>query len=112
MDSSAVRSKHDEFLFPCVANYYQEPLVLTEGDACCVRDADGRDYLDFFSGILIDPAENRVEFLIVDVESIMVAFQHVAIVEIHGQGIVDHHRSEVPGGAVVAKTENSGEETS
>ena len=52
MDSDAVRSKHSEFLFPCVANYYQEPLVLTEGDACCVRDLDGRDYLDFFGGIL------------------------------------------------------------
>ncbi len=52
MDSKTVRSKHSEFLFPCVANYYEEPLVLTQGDACCVRDADGREYLDFFGGIL------------------------------------------------------------
>ena len=52
MDSSTVRAKHQEFLFPCVANYYQEPVVITGGAGCCVRDADGRDYLDFFGGIL------------------------------------------------------------
>jgi alanine-glyoxylate transaminase / (R)-3-amino-2-methylpropionate-pyruvate transaminase len=52
MDANTVRAKHKEFLFPCVANYYEEPVVLTEGHGCCVRDADGRDYLDFFGGIL------------------------------------------------------------
>lgn len=52
MDSATVRAKHKEFLFPCVATYYEEPLVLTEGLGCCVRDADGREYLDFFGGIV------------------------------------------------------------
>ena len=41
MDSATVRAKHKEFLFPCVANYYEEPIVLTAGQGCCVRDADG-----------------------------------------------------------------------
>jgi len=52
MDSRTVRQKHSDFLFPCVANYYDEPVVLTQGSGCCVRDADGRDYLDFFGGIV------------------------------------------------------------
>ena len=52
MSSKEVREKHREFLFPCVANYYEEPVVITQGDGCCVRDADGREYLDFFGGIL------------------------------------------------------------
>ena len=52
MDSATVRAKHQEFLFPCVANYYQEPVVITQASGACVRDADGRDYLDFFGGIL------------------------------------------------------------
>jgi 4-aminobutyrate aminotransferase-like enzyme len=52
MDSATVRAKHKQFLFPCVANYYQEPVVITQAAGCCVRDADGRDYLDFFGGIL------------------------------------------------------------
>lgn len=52
MDSATVRAKHKEFLFPCVATYYEEPIVLTEGKGASVRDADGRTYLDFFGGIL------------------------------------------------------------
>ena len=52
IDSSDVRAKHKEFLFPCVANYYEEPIVLTQGKGSFVRDADGREYLDFFGGIL------------------------------------------------------------
>lgn len=31
---------------------YSEPLVLVEGEGVRVRDADGREYLDLFSGIL------------------------------------------------------------
>lgn len=52
MDSATVRAKHGEFLFPCVANYYQEPVVVTKASGCHVTDLDGRDYLDFFGGIL------------------------------------------------------------
>lgn len=52
MDSNTVRAKHKEFLFPCVANYYAEPVVITEAHGSCVQDADGREYLDFFGGIL------------------------------------------------------------
>lgn len=52
VNAADVRARHKEFLFPCVANYYEEPIVLTRGDGCCVADADGREYLDFFGGIL------------------------------------------------------------
>lgn len=52
MDSQTVRAKHKEFLFPCVANYYAEPVVITEARGANVTDAEGRDYLDFFGGIL------------------------------------------------------------
>ena len=52
LDADEIRAKHKEFLFPCVTNYYEEPIVLTQGKGSCVRDADGREYLDFFGGIL------------------------------------------------------------
>ncbi len=51
-DSAEIRAKHKEFLFPCVANYYKEPIVVVRGEGSHVFDADGRDYLDFFGGIL------------------------------------------------------------
>src|SRR5437762_14343621 len=52
LDSQTVRQKHKEFLFPCVANYYAEPVVITEAQGVCVKDLDGREYLDFFGWIL------------------------------------------------------------
>lgn len=52
MDSKTVRAKHKEFILPSVANYYQEPVVLTSGKGSRVKDLDGNTYLDFFGGIL------------------------------------------------------------
>lgn len=47
-----VRRKHKEYLFPAVANFYKEPLVLESGKGLILRDTDGNEYLDFFGGIL------------------------------------------------------------
>ena len=51
-DANETRAKHKEFLFPCVANYYEEPVVLVRAEGTHAFDADGKDYLDFFGGIL------------------------------------------------------------
>jgi alanine-glyoxylate transaminase/(R)-3-amino-2-methylpropionate-pyruvate transaminase len=50
--SAEVRAKHKEFLFPSVANYYEEPIVLASGKGSRLKDHDGKNYLDFFGGIL------------------------------------------------------------
>lgn len=50
--TEALVAAHRERLFPWVKPYYEEPLVLVEGEGVWVRDAEGREYLDFFSGIL------------------------------------------------------------
>ena len=52
LSAAEVRAKHQEFLFPATSNYYEESLVLTEGKGMRLRDIDGREYLDFFGGIL------------------------------------------------------------
>ncbi len=41
-----------EYLLPSLLHMYAEPLALVEGEGVRVRDADGREYLDLFSGIL------------------------------------------------------------
>jgi len=51
-NAQSVREKHKEFLFPSVINYYKEPLVLVEGKGRRVTDIEGKEYLDFFGGIL------------------------------------------------------------
>jgi len=52
INSPDIRRKQKEYLMPCVANYYKEPLVLTHGEGKYVYDAEGNQYLDFFCGIL------------------------------------------------------------
>jgi 4-aminobutyrate aminotransferase len=44
--------KHKDFLFPCVVNYYKEPVVIDRGEGCYLFSQDGKKYLDFFGGIL------------------------------------------------------------
>jgi 4-aminobutyrate aminotransferase len=50
--SQQVQYDHRQFLFPCAPPLYDDPLVLVEGRGSTVTDAEGREYLDFFSGIL------------------------------------------------------------
>ncbi len=52
LTSAEVRAKHKEFLFPSVANYYEESVVLESGHGSRLKDLDGKNYLDFFGGIL------------------------------------------------------------
>ena len=50
--TKSVRAKHKEYLFPATIQYYQDPIVLTQGKGLRLKDADGNEYLDFFGGIL------------------------------------------------------------
>ncbi|QQS43265.1 MAG: aspartate aminotransferase family protein [Acidobacteriota bacterium] len=49
--SESIR-KHREFLFPAVANYYEEPIALVKGSGEFVWDDQGNQYLDCFGGVL------------------------------------------------------------
>jgi 4-aminobutyrate aminotransferase-like enzyme len=51
-DAADVRARHKRYLLGAVANYYAEPAVLESGRGLRVRDVNGREYLDFFGGIL------------------------------------------------------------
>lgn len=50
--SDEIHQKHKDYIFPCVANYYKEPLVIERGEGCYLFGKDGKKYLDFFGGIL------------------------------------------------------------
>jgi len=52
MNRDEVLRKNKQYIFPCVANYYTEPLVADQAQAQYVWDSEGRRYLDFFGGIL------------------------------------------------------------
>jgi 4-aminobutyrate aminotransferase-like enzyme len=52
MNRNEVIQKHKDYIFPCVTNYYTEPLVADRAAGNYVWDVEGRQYLDFFGGIL------------------------------------------------------------
>lgn len=47
-----ILAKQRKYLFPSVITYYSEPLVLERGKGLYLYDTEGREYLDFFGGIL------------------------------------------------------------
>jgi 4-aminobutyrate aminotransferase len=45
-------SKQKEFIWPCAATYYAEPIALERGEGMYVWDTEGNRYLDCFGGVL------------------------------------------------------------
>ncbi len=52
MKKNEIIEKHRKYLFSCVANYYEEPLVVDHAKGSIVVDIEGKEYLDFFGGIV------------------------------------------------------------
>jgi 4-aminobutyrate aminotransferase-like enzyme len=52
MNKHEILENHEKYLFACVATYYEEPLVIDHAKGSLVYDVDGKEYLDFFGGIL------------------------------------------------------------
>ncbi len=42
----------EEYLLPCVKHYYERPMNLVRGSMQYLYDSAGKEYLDFFAGIL------------------------------------------------------------
>ncbi len=47
-----IEKTEKKYLFSCVATYYDEPLVVDHAKDNYVYDAEGKEFLDFFGGIL------------------------------------------------------------
>src|SRR5882724_9894719 len=45
-------AKHKEYIWPCAATYYENPLALERGEGMHVWDSEGNRYLDCFGGVL------------------------------------------------------------
>jgi 4-aminobutyrate aminotransferase len=52
MKKKEVVERHKKYLFPIIANYYEEPLVVDHAKGNYVYDVEGKEYLDFFGGIV------------------------------------------------------------
>ena len=50
--AASLLQRHKESLFPSVSLFYDEPIELRRGERQFVYDSTGKEYLDFFGGIL------------------------------------------------------------
>src|SRR5215469_11241486 len=63
LTNAEVAAKYAQYMFPSIGAYYKEPVALESGKGTRVRDFDGKEYLDFFGGILtvsVGHANDRV----------------------------------------------------
>jgi 4-aminobutyrate aminotransferase len=51
-EKSEIVRKHEEFVFPSSATYYEEPLALVRGEGMYVWDDAGKRYMDGYGGAL------------------------------------------------------------
>ena len=78
MDAQELRRQQKELLFPCVANYYQEPLVVAEANGVTVFDADGKEYLDLFGGVLTVSLEHGQPDVIAAIAEQAATLSHIS----------------------------------
>src|SRR5215470_13047828 len=52
MQKDEIVRKYKQYLFPSVATYFADPLVTDHASMQYLWDADGKQYLDFFGGIV------------------------------------------------------------
>jgi 4-aminobutyrate aminotransferase len=76
--SSDVLEGQREYLLPAMLHLYSEPLVLCEGYGARVRDPEGREYLDLFSGILTTSLGHAHPRIVDAVEDQMRRLGHVS----------------------------------
>ncbi|MFP5501903.1 MAG: aminotransferase class III-fold pyridoxal phosphate-dependent enzyme, partial [Candidatus Sericytochromatia bacterium] len=52
LSRAEIVGKHKEYMLPSVGSLYQDPLPFAQGKGFRLEDADGKEYLDFFGGIV------------------------------------------------------------
>ena len=76
MTKDEILRKHREYLFNCVTTYYKDPLVMDHAKNQYVYDLEGREYLDFFGGILTISAGHTREKITSQIKTQMDQLQH------------------------------------
>ena len=63
-DAAELLQRHRKVMPNWIALYYQEPLELVKGEGTRVWDSAGREYLDFFGGIVTTISGHAVDSLV------------------------------------------------
>jgi 4-aminobutyrate aminotransferase-like enzyme len=78
VDASTINQKHRDYLYPCIANYYETPLALKKGEGLYVYDWEENKYLDFFGGILTVSIGHCQPEIVKEIEDQVETLQHAS----------------------------------
>ena len=76
-------AKQKEYLWPCVATLYEQPLVLERGEAMHVWDSEGTRYLDCFGGVLTTSVGHARPEVVEAITSQVAAIAHTSTLYIN-----------------------------
>ncbi|MFB3825573.1 MAG: aspartate aminotransferase family protein [Bryobacteraceae bacterium] len=80
MTKSEILLAHHDYVFPAVFHYFREPLVVDHAKDQYVWDIEGRQYLDFFGGIVTISVGHANESVNARVREQVERLQHVSTV--------------------------------
>jgi 4-aminobutyrate aminotransferase len=80
MNKEEIILASQQYLFPAVFHYYDQPLVIERAKDQFVYDADGNRYLDFFAGILTISVGHCNEAVNTEIHRQVDTLQHVSTV--------------------------------
>jgi 4-aminobutyrate aminotransferase len=63
-DAAALLERHRKVIPSWIALYYDQPIELVKGEGTRVWDSSGKEYLDFFGGIVTTISGHAVEELV------------------------------------------------
>ncbi|HEV8482209.1 MAG TPA: aminotransferase class III-fold pyridoxal phosphate-dependent enzyme, partial [Blastocatellia bacterium] len=76
-------AKQKEYLWPCVATLYEQPLVLERGEGMHVWDSEGTRYLDCFGGVLTTSVGHARPEVVEAISSQVAAIAHTSTLYIN-----------------------------
>jgi len=112
MDKKEILEKNKEYIFPAITNYYEEPLIFSSGKGKYLYDIDGKEYLDFFGGILTVSVGHCNEEITDKICNQVKTLQHTSTLYLNSQMIsyAEKMAEIAPGGLKKCFFTNSGTE--
>ncbi len=77
MDVQQVLQQRKEYLMPCLGYFYKDPPLFVRGEMQYLYDAQGKQYLDFFSGVSVMNCGHCNPYILDRVTAQLHTLQHV-----------------------------------
>ncbi|MCP4724839.1 MAG: aspartate aminotransferase family protein [bacterium] len=78
MNRQDIIRKKNDYIFPAIFQYYENPLIFSKGKGHYLYDIDNREYLDFFGGVLTVSVGHCNEEISERIAGQLMELQHVS----------------------------------